>query len=136
MTERNFTILDRTITVAESITVVERGIMPGGITGLTASAVFTVGGGGTTAKAFIQTSLDEGATWIDIMCLAFTTSTARKVATVSSTTPLITGVPVDGALADNTILDGVVGTMLRAKYVTTGTYTATTTLKVDIKLHN
>jgi hypothetical protein len=82
-----------------------------------------MGTGGTTAKVYIQTSLDQGATWVDIACLAFTTTGAVKVVNLSGLTPKTTPVtPTDGALTDDTCVDGVLGDRLRAKIVTTGTY--------------
>lgn len=92
---------------------------------------FLYGAGGTAVKAYIQTSLDGGTTWIDIMCFAFTTSAITKISKVSGEIALAANVtPGDGALTDNTILDGVIGDMLRVKYVSTGTYTGATSLAV------
>ena len=42
---------------------------------LAVQAVFTRAGGGTTTDVFIQTSLDNGSTWIDIIQFALTTTT-------------------------------------------------------------
>lgn len=98
---------------------------------LTVEAILTVVGGGTTVKVWIQTTLDGGATWIDIMSFAFTNSTASKVSAVSVNTALAAaGTPGSGSLADNTILSGLIGSQLRALYTTTGTFTGATTLKV------
>lgn len=103
-----------------------------GAKSLTVQAKFTYGSGGTTAKVYVQTTLDGGVTWIDIMCLAFTTATATKVSAVVMSTALGPSVtPTDGALADNTILSGLFGDQLRLKYVTTGTYGGGTTLSVS-----
>jgi hypothetical protein len=43
------------------------------------------------------------------------------------TTPII---PTDGALADDTCVDGVLGDRLRVRVVTTGTYGGSTVLSV------
>lgn len=103
-----------------------------GMTYLVAQAKFLYGAGGTTTKAFIQTSLDGGVTWIDIMCFAFTTSAATKVSAVVATTALTAGItPTDGSLTDNTIVSGLLGDRVRVKYVTTGTYTGATSLEID-----
>ena len=100
---------------------------------LTAQAKFLWGAGGTTTKAWVQTSIDGGATWVDIMCFAFTTSAATKISAVTSTIALAAGVtPTDGTMADNTILTGLLGDLVRLKYTTTGTYTGATSLAVDI----
>src|SRR5712691_878680 len=90
---------------------------------LGAQATFTYGSGGTTCKSWVQTSLDGGLTWIDIMSFAFTTATLVKVSVASlyiATAAALT--PTDGALADNTILNGLLGDRVRAKVTTTGTY--------------
>lgn len=82
-----------------------------------------VAGGGGTAKAYIQTSLDGGATWFDVACVALTTATATRVGCVrlyvATAGPIAT--PADGALTDNTILDGIMGDRVRCKLITAGT---------------
>ncbi|HUW56685.1 MAG TPA: hypothetical protein VMZ92_08625 [Planctomycetota bacterium] len=89
-----------------------------------AQAVFTYQAGGTDVTAYVQTSVDAGATWIDIMAFNFTTASATKVSKVSLPVALAAAVtPTDGTLTDDTILDGVIGDRLRVKYTTTGTYT-------------
>jgi hypothetical protein len=71
---------------------------------------------------FIQTSLDKGATWIDIMQFAFTTTTATRVHAVRLDIALAANItPTDGSLTDNTILDGLLGDQVRSKVVTAGT---------------
>ena len=95
----------------------------GGTSNLCVIANFLYGSGGTAAKAYVQTSFDGGLTWNDIMCFAFTTSAAvailNAVPNVAVATPIT---PSDGALADNTVADGVFGTDFRVKLITTGTY--------------
>lgn len=128
-----FTILDVDITAAVSATVVTGHDNLYAMMGLALEANFDYGSGGTSAKAYIQTSLDEGVTWIDIACFAFTTSDLVKVANLSGRTPVTTVFsPTDGALGDNTVKDGVLGDRLRVKYVTTGTYGGSTNLKVYV----
>lgn len=99
---------------------------------VTAQADFVYGSGAAvTAKAWIQTSLDDGATWIDVASFAFVTTSVRKVAQVNNfvaQTSVVT--PTDGALADDTILNGVLGSRLRVKLTTTGTYGGDTTLTI------
>lgn len=94
-----------------------------GMAAVTIQARFAYGTGGTTAKVYVATSLDNGATWVDIACLAFTTAGGAKVVNLSGLTPKGTPItPSDGTLADDTIVDGVLGDRLRARIVTTGTY--------------
>jgi hypothetical protein len=98
-------------------------------------ANLVVGGGGTTADVYVQTSFDNGATWVDVANFHFTTSSAKKMSAVviDPATPLTAGsTPTDGSIANNTVLNGIIGDMVRAKVTTTGTYTGTTTLRVDM----
>ena len=98
---------------------------------LTFEAIFTYGSGGSTAKAYLQTSLDGGATWIDIGHASFTTATASKLFPINGvgSMPAATA-PTDGSLAADTVLDGVLGEFIRTKVVTTGTYAGGTTLLI------
>lgn len=88
-------------------------------------AKFENGSGGTTVKAYVQTSLDDGTTWIDVACFAFATTDVpkvlHKILAVSDLTAAT--VPTDGSLADNTVKDGILGDQLRTKVVVAGTYT-------------
>jgi hypothetical protein len=84
------------------------------------------GSGGTTIKAYLQTSFDQGQTWVDIACAAFTTASAVKIFNLSALTPKTTAVtPTDGSLTDDTCVDGLLGDRLRVKVTSTGTYTNT-----------
>ncbi len=100
-----------------------------GMKALVVEANFTYGSSGTTVDIWIQTSLDGGSTWIDIMQFPFLLASVRQIHTctlgglVAERTDIT---PVDGTLGDNLIVDNVLGDMLRAKITTTGTYAATT----------
>lgn len=99
-------------------------------------AVFTYGSSGTTAKAFVQTSYDDGANWHDCVSFAFTTSSLKKGATLGWPAMGTAHFAVtDGALADNTMSGAPIGNMVRCKLITAGTYAGTTTLVVsaDVK---
>jgi hypothetical protein len=97
-----------------------------GILAATILVRFAYGSGGTSAKAYVQVTLDDGATWIDVACFAFTAASATKVINLSGLTPKLQPlVPSDGALADDTFIDGVLGSAMRVKLVTTGTYSNT-----------
>lgn len=130
------TLLDHDITAAETINVSGKAqhVGLGGMTYLTIQAVFTyVADAATSAKAYVQTSIDGGATWFDIASFAFTTATATKVSSVTSHIAPASQAfaPSDGALSDNTIIQGVLGDRLRTKIVTVGTYGAGTNLTID-----
>ena len=118
--------------------------LPDACRGLTAECVFVDGGGGTTIKVFIQTALDsigtttvggKPQTWFDIMCFAFTTSAGRKILSVrEDTTHLVDYVETVDALTDDTAISGIIGTHVQARIVTTGTYVATSTIDVYLRV--
>jgi hypothetical protein len=93
-------------------------------------ATFLYGAGGTTVKAYVQTTFDGEVSWTDIACFAFTTSAARRLYNLNSVTVPSIVTPSDGALADNTAVSGLLGPVYRVKYVTTGTYTGATSLSI------
>jgi hypothetical protein len=104
---------------------------PGGrVESLVLQAIITVAGGGTTAKAWVQTSFDGGATWMDIANFAFTTSTAKRAYHLTNAAVTSIATPVDGTLADNTAVDGFHGPIYRVKLTTTGTYTGASTFVI------
>lgn len=90
------------------------------------------GAGGTTVDAWLQTTID-GTNWIDIANFHFTTGAGRFVYNLNGQTPVTTEyTPTDGSLAANTCKDGILGSQFRVKYQSTGTYTGTTVLTVDV----
>ena len=94
---------------------------------------FTYGSGGTTADAWVQTSLDGGTTWCDVANFHFALASARFVFNLSSLTVNTTQVtPTDGTLAANSAKDGIFGDFWRVKYTTVGTYAGNTQLRVDV----
>jgi hypothetical protein len=94
---------------------------------------FAYGSGGTTVTAWVQTSLDGGGTWTDVACFQFLLASARLLFNLSALTAVTTQyTPTDGALAVNTAKDGLIGSMWRVKYTTTGTYAGNTTLEIDL----
>lgn len=128
------TLLNATITAAQALAVAS--VSPLSLNdaprSIAIQANFSYGSGGTTVNAYVQTSLDGGATWIDIAEFSFTTSSARPVYNLSSLTSHATAVtPTDGSLTANTAVDGVLGPLFQVKLVTTGTY-AGTTLRIDV----
>lgn len=94
------------------------------------------GGSGATIRTYLQTSIDQGFTAIDIACVLFGTAGETPVLNFSAQTPKQTQVvPTDGAMADDTSVDGILGSQFRVKIVSTGTYSGSTTLSVsaDVK---
>ncbi len=100
-----------------------------GMTACTLYLRFQYGSGGSTCKAYCQVSLDQETTWVDIACASFTTASEAVILNFSGLTPKLTQiVPTDGALADDTAIDGVLSDRMRLKIVTTGTYAGQTVL--------
>jgi hypothetical protein len=98
-----------------------------------AQATFTYGSGGTTCNVYVQTSIDSGVFWNDVAAFGFTTATLRKVQflayAVSVKVPVVL---TDGALGNDTAIDGLLGNQWRVKIISTGTYAGGTTVRVDI----
>jgi len=97
-------------------------------------ANFVYGSGGTTADAYVQTSIDEGATFFDVADFRFTTSSAKAAFNLSSLTPVTTQVTTftNGALTTNTCIDGLLGDWWQVILTTTGTYAGGTQLTVSL----
>jgi hypothetical protein len=77
-------------------------------------------------RAYLQTSLDDGNSVIDVACVVFQSTNQQQVFNVdalgTSPAPMTA---TDGALADNTILGGLLGNRLRLKLTTQGTWVNT-----------
>ena len=97
---------------------------------LTLHATFVRAGGGTTAKAWVQTTLDGGVTWVDIANFAFTTTTANRAYHLTAAAVTSIATPTDGTLADNTSVNGLLGDRFRVKLTTTGTYTGASSFTI------
>lgn len=104
-----------------------------GIKGLSASLRFAYGSGGTTAKAYLQTSLDQGNTAIDIGCFAFALLSKVFARNYSAETPETVDItPTDGTMGDAGAIDGLLGDRFRLKIVVVGTYAGSTVLAARI----
>ena len=98
---------------------------------LTIQAVFNYGAGGTSVKAYVQTTFDGGTTWTDIACFAFTTAALKKISALTRLiAPGTQATVTDGTLADNTVNNGLLGVGYRVKYIVTGTYTGASNLAI------
>ncbi len=100
-----------------------------GALAITLSARLAYGSGGTSCYAVVETSLDQGVTWVQIARFDFTTSGLQKLLTISGLTPRIAAANA-GSLSADTALDGTIGDRLRATVVSTGTYAGSTVLSV------
>lgn len=104
-----------------------------GLLAICAQLRLAYGSGGTSIKAYLQTSLDQETTPIDIACVVFGTASEVAALNFSALTPKLTQVtPTDGALADDTAVDGVLGDRFRLKIVSTGTYAGSTVLSARV----
>ncbi len=101
-----------------------------GMQGATILADFRYGAGGTDVKAFLQTSLDDGAFWFDVACFRFTLADARKVFNFETRQGSGIFVPAVKALDYDTVIHGPIGDRLKLVAVSTGTYTGDTALDV------
>lgn len=103
---------------------------------LVVQCVFTYGSGGTTANLYVQTSLDWGVTWVDVMNFSFTTASATKISAITTNIAPATQAfsPTDGSLTANTIVQGVLGAQFRTKLTTTGTYAGGTTIAATAQI--
>lgn len=98
-----------------------------GVTALTFQANFAYGAGGTNLKADLETSIDQGSTWLPICRIAFTTASASKVVNVSGLTPKTTAASLSTP-SDDACTDAILGDRFRVKITSTGTYTGATTI--------
>ncbi len=130
-------MLSQRSVVSETITAALATVIRGPISGLygmkniAIEANFVYGSAGTSVKAWVQTSLDGGANWIDIANFAFLVTSARKVTTLALATAAETVTPVDGTLGDDLEVDGILGDMIQVKLTTVGTYAGGTTLDIN-----
>jgi len=100
-----------------------------GATAVTLFARLAYGSGGSTAIAVVQTSLDQGTTWIDIARFDFATAGAAKVINLSGLTPRTSPLVV-APLASEGANDGILGDQLRCVVTSTGTYGGSTVVSV------
>lgn len=101
-----------------------------GMAGVSLQARMIYGSGGTNVKVYVQTSLDQGATWIDIACILFGTANESEVANLNGAALTTLTAPTDGSLTDDTCLNGPLGDRLRAKVISTGTYAGSTQIAI------
>jgi len=104
-------------------------VVHGGVRALDLQArLDVVGSPGTSAKAWVQTSIDGGATWLDLACFAFPATSAVKAARLPGSALRSPAAISEGTLADDTASDGPFGERLRVKVTSVGTFGAGTTL--------
>lgn len=94
-----------------------------GMTSVTIEAEFSGGTGGTSLTALVQTRIGSGGTWREIASFDFTTAASKSCNIVANGSAAIAAL---AALSANTVLQGFLGTELRAVITSVGTYTDST----------
>lgn len=126
MTENVKTLLPTTTIGAAATYVGDVFAIPDWVKTITLENRFVHGSGGTTIKAYLQTTID-GTNWFDIAAQALATASENGIVNINAaevtTAPLVPG---DAGLTDDTQIN-IIGQKLRMKYVVVGTY-ATSTL--------
>lgn len=103
-----------------------------GLEGMLAAALqvnFNYGSGGTSLKVIVETSLDQGSTWIEVWRCALAQASEQNVVNLSGLTPKTTPA-TPAALSDDSCLDGILGDRFRAKVLAVGTYAGNTSLQI------
>ena len=107
-----------------------------GLDGMVAATLqvrLAYGSSGTSINVYCQVSLDQSTTWIDVANVLLGTASEVAVLNLSGLTPKTSQyTPTDGALADDTCVDGVLGDRFRAKVVSQGTYAGQTVVSVRL----
>ncbi len=105
----------------------------GDVTALTIVAQFVAMGGGGTVDLWVRTSIDQGATWIDIAHFAWTTASVAVAVNVSGLVSITTPVAItDGGLTANTVREGILGDRFQGKITSTGVYAGGTRATVNL----
>lgn len=83
------------------------------------SANFAYGSGGDTLKVIVETTPDQGTTWVEVARFAFAQASEHNVVNLSALTP-VTTVYTPAALSDDAVKDGVFGDRWRARILKGG----------------
>lgn len=86
------------------------------------------GSGGTTLRAYVQSTADGGTTVHDVAAVLFGAAAEHRLLNFTAAPVLSQVTPVDASLPDDTAVDGLLGTKMRLKIVSTGTYAGSTVL--------
>ena len=77
-------------------------------------------GSGAAVDVFVETSLDQAASWVQVAHFAFTSAGAVKACNVSARTPVAIYAPA--TLSADAVKDGILGDRLRARVECAGGY--------------
>lgn len=100
-----------------------------GMLSATIQANFTWGGGGTSVSVRIETSLEQGANWVEVARFQFTTQSAMKLLNIVAGNEIV-AIYQPAALTNDTGKSGIFGTRWRCIISSVGTYTGNTALTV------
>ena len=89
---------------------------------------FVYGSGGTNCRVMIETTIDDGTTWVEVWRALFTTASEENI--VNLTNAALTTPYTPAALSDDTVKDGILGNRWRTKVTSTGTYAGNTSIAV------
>lgn len=89
-----------------------------GMIGATISANFTWGSGAGTLKVMIDTTINQGVTWVEVARLAFAAASKESVINLTNAPRTTPYAPAD--LADDSAVDGVLGSRFRARILKGG----------------
>lgn len=105
-----------------------------GAVAVTIRGQLAYGSGGSSFKAWVQTSLDNGENWQDVCCFAGTTASFVKEFNISGLTPVTTAyTPTQAAMSDDSAKDGIVGSQWRCVISTSGAAYANTNFICSIE---
>lgn len=125
------------VTLGAPVTGTAIGTGVSGLEGMTSAALeaslTAIGTLGTSVLAYVQSSLDQGATYFDVACFSFGGTSQRLRIPVGPAAGAGTAtVPTDGSMSANTSLNGLLGPDARLKVTSTGTFGAGSTLSVRL----
>lgn len=124
-----YTIADYAVTTAVAALALTPIVDLEGMEELSIDFNFAYGSGGTSVKAWLQTSLSQGTRWRDLACFTATTASKNRDFSLRRTADTIFDTPGNGTLEDDTIAASVVfGDRLRLLVTSVGTYAGGTVL--------
>ena len=91
---------------------------------------FVPGTGGTSVRVMVETSIDQGTTWIEVWRALFGTTAELNAINLSGLTPR--GSVTPAALADDAVNDGLFGQRWRAKVTSVGVYAGNASVSVRL----
>lgn len=103
-----------------------------GIKSMSAQVAWSYGSGGGSGTWYLQTSLDQGNTWIDIAAEAFTNSSGTTIWNFDTDAAVVATAPSNGALSSGSQVNGILGDRFRLLVVTTSTAFVNSTIAARI----